>query len=318
MNTSGIAAGVAAGALLLAAGGTAGAVYLFNTVIPRQDKVRVDVSEMADMTKWEEYKKIIHPNKEWLLAQPLEHVTIKARDGITLHADYFPAEKETDKLVIGFHGYTSCGSNDFSTLSHYYHDRGYDCLIVDNRAHGKSEGDYIGFGILDRFDCISWVKYINERFNGEKKVLLHGISMGAATILMASGMDELPDTVKCIVADCGFTSPYDVFAHILKRDYHLPPFPVMNINDMLCRKKAGYGFQDFSTLDSVKKAHCPILFIHGKDDDFVPTEMSLKNYDACTSEKQLLIVENASHAASLYENIDLYENTVTEFTEKYM
>lgn len=318
MNASGIAAGVAAGALILAAGGAAGAAYLFNTVIPRQDKVRVDVSEMADMTKWEEYKKIIHPNKEWLLAQPLEHVTIKARDGITLHADYLPAEKETDKLVIGFHGYTSYGINDFSTLSHYYHDRGYDCLIVDNRAHGKSEGDYIGFGILDRFDCISWVKYINERFGGTKKVLLHGISMGAATILMASGMDELPDTVKCIVADCGFTSPYDVFAHILKRDYRLPPFPVMNINDMLCRKKAGYGFQDFSTLDSVKKAHCPILFIHGKDDDFVPTEMSIKNHDACTSEKQLLIVENASHAASLYENIDLYENTVTEFTEKYM
>ncbi|MGN0692272.1 MAG: alpha/beta hydrolase, partial [Oscillospiraceae bacterium] len=289
-----------------------------NKVIPRQDEVRVDVSEMADMTKWEEYKKIIHPNKEWLMAQPLEHVTMKARDGITLHADYLPADTETDKLVIGFHGYTSCGSNDFSTLSHYYHDRGYDCLIVDNRAHGKSEGDYIGFGILDRFDCISWVKYINERFGGAKKVLLHGISMGAATILMAAGMDELPDTVKCIVADCGFTSPYDVFAHILKRDYHLPPFPVMNINDMFCRKKAGYGFRDFSTLDSVKKAHCPILFIHGKDDDFVPTEMSLKNYEACTSEKKFLIVENASHAASLYENQKLYEDTVTEFTEKYM
>lgn len=319
MSTSGIVTGAAAvGAVLLAAGSTAGAVYLFNRVIPRQDEVRVDVSEMADMTKWEEYKKIIHPNKEWLMAQPLEHVTIKARDGITLHAYYLPAENETDKLVIGFHGYTSCGSNDFSTLSHYYHDRGYDCLIVDNRAHGKSEGDYIGFGILDRFDCISWVKYINERFNGEKKVLLHGISMGAATILMASGMDELPDTVKCIVADCGFTSPYDVFAHILKRDYHLPPFPVMNINDMLCRKKAGYGFRDFSTLDSVKKAHCPILFIHGKDDDFVPTEMSVKNFNACTSEKKLVIVENASHAASLYENKKLYEDAVTEFTDKYM
>lgn len=318
MNTSGIITGAAALGALLLVGGTAGAVYLFNTIIPRQDKVRVDLSEMADMTKWEEYKKIIHPNKEWLLAQPLEHVTVKARDGITLHADYLPAEHETDKLVIGFHGYTSCGMNDFSTLSHYYHDRGYDCLIVDNRAHGKSEGDYIGFGILDRFDCITWVKYINERFNNAKKVLLHGISMGAATILMASGMDELPDTVKCIVADCGFTSPYDVFSHILKRDYHLPPFPVMNINDALSRKKAGYGFQDYSTLDSMKTAHCPILFIHGKEDDFVPTEMSVRNFNACTSPKKLLLVENASHAASLYEEQKLYEDTVTEFTDKYL
>ncbi|MDE7293232.1 MAG: alpha/beta hydrolase [Oscillospiraceae bacterium] len=297
---------------------TAGALTLFNRVIPRQDTLRVDLNEMADMEKWEEYKKIITPNREWLTAQELEHITIKSRDGLTLHGDFLPAENETDKLAICNHGYTGKGLQDCSSIGVFFHKLGYDVLIVDHRAHGMSEGDYVGFGILDRFDCRNWIEYVDERFDKKKKIVLYGVSMGATISLMTAGLSSLSRSVRAVIADCAFTSPYDVFAHILKRDYHLPPFPVMNINDMLCRKKAGYGFSDYSTLDAVKVTAVPILFIHGREDDFVPLWMSEQNYKECRSAKEILIVDNAAHAAAYYEDKDGYEEKIKNFLGKYV
>lgn len=297
---------------------TAGAVTLFNRVIPRQDVLRVDLDEMADMAKWEEYKKVMAPNKEWLFAQELEHITIRARDGLTLHGDFLPAEYQSNKLAICGHGYTGCGLKDCVSIAVFFHRMGYNCLIVDHRAHGKSEGDYVGFGILDRFDMKAWVDCMEKRFEGNAEIVLYGVSMGATIAVMTAGLTSLSSSVKAVVSDCAFTSPYDVFAHILKRDYHLPPFPIMNINDMMCRRKAGYGFRDYSTLDAVQATGVPILFIHGRDDDFVPVWMSEKNYEMCRSPKDILIVDNAAHAASYYENKEAYEAKVKGFLEKYV
>ncbi|MBQ6795893.1 MAG: alpha/beta hydrolase [Clostridia bacterium] len=305
-------------ALIAGAGSFAGAYTLYKRVIPRQTESRVDVNEMADMSQWEEYKKIIHASKDFLTEREIEHVTISSRDDLTLHGDYFPADTESDTVVLCHHGYTSTGWDSCASIAAFFIREGYDCLLVDNRAHGKSEGDYVGFGILDRFDCLSWMHYIADRFEGKKNIILYGVSMGAATVLMASGFKKLPCNVKAIISDCAFTSPYAVFAHILKRDYHLPEFPVMNINDMLTKKTAGYGFNDYSTLEAVKKTNIPILFIHGEKDDFVPTHMSRENYEACNSPKELLIISNAGHAAAYYENAPLYEETVKEFLKKYL
>lgn len=310
-----------AAALGTAALGTAcaaGVVTLFNRVIPRQDMLRVDLDEVADMAKWEEYKKVIAPNKEWLFAQELEHITIRARDGLTLHGDFLPAEYQSNKLAICGHGYTGCGLKDCVSIAVFFHRMGYNCLIVDHRAHGKSEGDYIGFGILDRFDMKAWVDCMEKRFEGNAEIVLYGVSMGATIAVMTAGITSLSPLVKAVVADCAFTSPYDVFSHILKRDYHLPPFPIMNINDIMCRRKAGYGFRDYSTLDAVQATGVPILFIHGRDDDFVPVWMSEKNYKMCRSPKDILIVDNAAHAASYYENKEAYEAKVKGFLEKYV
>ena len=319
MNSFLAAAGIAGAAVTAGAvGATVGAATLFNRVIPRQDELKVDISEMADMKKWEEYKKIIHPNKEWLMQHPMKHITIKSRDGLTLHGDYVASDNPIGRLAITCHGYTSCGLSDCASISAFFLKKGYDCLIVDHRAHGKSEGQYIGFGILDRYDCLAWIKYAEKHFESGKNIVLYGVSMGAATVLMASGFLQFPESVKAIIADCAFTSPYDVFAHILKRDYHLPPFPIMNITDNLCRQKAGYGFSDYSTLTAMKCTHCPTLFIHGMEDNFVPTWMSRKNYEACNSPKELLLVPDAGHAASYYENVPLYEEAVSSFLDKYM
>lgn len=319
MTATAIAAAVAGTALLgTVAGFTAGAYTLFNRTIPRQDQLRVDIGEMADMDKWDEYKKFIVPNREWLEKQPLEHVTITSYDGLTLCAEYFPADTPSDKLAIINHGYTGCGMRDSTSISVFFHKLGYDCLIVDHRAHGNSEGKYIGFGILDRFDCKSWINYVDTRFNGSKKIVLFGVSMGGSIVLMTSGFTDLSASVKAVVADCAFTTPYDVFAHILKRDYHLPPFPIMNISEAMCRKKAGYGFRDYSTLDAMKTTKLPTLFFHGKEDKFVPTYMSQQNYDACRSVKELMLVENAAHAASYYENPPVYEEKIRSFLEKHV
>ena len=319
MNMAGLFGGIIGG--VFAAGTAAsfiGAKTLFDRVIPRQDEVRVNLNEMADMEQWEEYKKIITPRKQWLLQQPIEEIDITARDGIRLRGYFLPSEEPTDRLVIGLHGYTSEGLGSFASHARFFHDQGFDVLILDLRAHGKSEGDYIGFGVLDRFDCLDWISYVEKRFDSQKRILLHGTSMGAATALMTLGFEELPDSVKGVVSDCAYTSPYDVFSHILKRDYHLPPFPIMNINNAMCRKKAGYGFSDYSTLTALKQTDRPVLFIHGEADNFVPVWMSRKNAEACVSPHDLVLIPNAGHGASYYENIPLYEEAELHFIAKYI
>ncbi len=317
MKTLIIVLAVIAGLIILTVlGSLLVANILFKKVIPRQDGVKVNMDEMADAEKWQEYMKVIQPNKEFMLSLPCEHVTVSSNDGLTLHADYFPAEKESDKLVICFHGYTSARMSSCSFAA-FMHNQGYDCLLVDNRAHGDSEGEYIGFGILDRHDCISWIEYINERFDNKKQILLYGVSMGATTILMAAADEKMPENVKALVADCGFTSPYEVFTHVLKKDYKMSPFPTMNFNDMLCRKKAGYGFNEYSTVTAVQNTDKPILFIHGEDDNFVPVWMTKKNHESCVSPKDILIVPNAAHGASYYENPSLYQEKVNSFISEY-
>ncbi len=142
--------------------------------------------------------------------------------------------------------------------------------------------------------------------------------MGASTALMATGFKDLTPAVKGVVADCAFTSPYDVFAHILKRDYHMPEFPIMKINSAMCRKKAGYGFADYSTLKAMETNTRPCLFIHGSEDDFVPVWMSDKNFEACKAPKKLLKIEGAAHGVSTYQDKERYQAALKEFIDTYM
>ena len=229
-------------------------------------------------TNWEQHIDFISKRKEWLLQQKMEDVFIKSDDNLKLHATLLRS-KSNKNCVICFHGYTGKGLNDYGSIAKFYIEQGFNMLIVDERAHGDSEGTYIGFGVLDRYDVVKWVEYAIKRFENDVNIMLHGDSMGATTVLLASGLN-LPKNVKAIVADCGFTSAYDVFSHILKRDYHIPKFPIMNVTEIMTRKKAGYGYNDASTLDAVASTDIPILFVHGDKDDFVPIWMSEKNYEA--------------------------------------
>lgn len=188
-------------------------------------------------------------------------------------------------------------------------------LLVDERAHGESEGTYIGFGCLDRKDAAKWAEYAVELLGGGCEIWLHGMSMGGSTVLMASGM-KLPREVKGIISDCAFTNAWEVFSHVLKTQYHLPAFPVLNISDQMTISRAGYSLRECSAKEEVKKAKVPILFIHGDADTFVPCRMCREIYDACASEKEILIIKGAGHCESFYKDQEKYEETLTAFLEK--
>jgi len=247
---------------------------------------------------------------DFLAAAP-EDVYVKSFDGLTLHGYYLPQEGAT-KTVLFFHGYTSHALKDFSLIFPFYRKRGFNILTVDQRAHGKSEGRYMGFGVLERRDVLSWVEYINRR--SEQKILLHGISMGASTVLMASG-SPLPENVIGIAADCGFTSPYDILAHVGKQYFHLPAFPLIPLADMVCKQKAGYSFNEYSTLDAMKTNRLPVLFIHGEDDTFVPAAMSKMAYEACQAKKRLFVVKGAEHGLSYTVDPERCEKELGDFLD---
>lgn len=289
-----------------------GAAYLFNRTVVRKEDSGTG-PDMDTGTDWEPFLKMIGERKDWLVGHGLEQVSVRAHDGLRLFGRYFPAEHQPAKrLVLCAHGFMSQGLNDYSALSPFYHEMGYDMLIVDLRAHGASDGKYIGFGVLDRYDCLKWLEYIAERFGAQREVVLHGISMGASTVLMACGLG-LPSSVKAVVADCGFTSPWDVFKSVLARSYHLPAFPILNLASSICEREAGYRFDACSTLVAMEKNTVPTLFIHGAQDTFVPTWMGQTAYAACRAKKDLLVVEKANHAASYYLNPQRYEGAIYRF-----
>lgn len=288
--------------------------YFYRRTIIRSNAKTERTQNMAG-TNWELYMPFIKERKEWLLQEPMEQVSIQSKDGLKLQGTYFPDSGNSRKYVICCHGYTSKGMSDYIGLSKYYKDNGFHILLPDARAHGESEGKYIGFGCLDRWDVLEWVKYLENRFGKDIEIILHGTSMGGATVLMASGL-ALPGTVKAIVSDCAFTCAFDVFKHVLKSMYHLPAFPILQISDRMLKKDAGYGLSECNAADEVKKATVPVLFIHGDADTFVPTRMCHEIYENCISPKEILIIEGAGHAESYYKDQNAYEEKLTAFLNK--
>lgn len=301
---------------VLAAAGIGETAYFYRRTMKRGNAKVERTIKMAG-TDWSQYAPLLEERKEFMLAQEHEDVYQMSYDNLKLHATYFPAiEKDTDKkkIVICFHGYTSKGMSDYIGLSGYYLKKGYAMLLPDARAHGESEGEYIGFGCLDRKDALVWIDWVIGQLGEDVEIILHGTSMGGATVLMASGL-ELPAQVKGIVSDCAFTSPKEVFTHVLHNMYHLPAFPAIPGADILNRRLAGYGMDECNAKREVAKAKVPILFIHGTKDTFVPYHMCHEIYDCCASPKRILVIEGAAHAESYYKDTEKYEQALDEFFE---
>lgn len=294
----------------LVAAEAVGIAYFYRRTMKRS-KVKTERTMKMSGTDWEQYFPMIEKRKTFMMAQPHEDVWITSDDGLKLHGVYFPGEK-SNKAAICFHGYTSQCMSDFIGLTDYYMKRGYRMLLVDERAHGQSEGEYIGFGCKDRFDALKWIQWLIKEAGEDCRILLHGISMGGATVLMTSGL-KLPPQVKGILSDCAFTSPKEVFTHVLKTMYHLPAFPMLNIADRVNKIKAGYGLDECNAAREVRKAKVPMLLIHGDKDTFVPCEMCGRIYENCASPKQKLIVEGAGHAESYFKATDAYEKAMDSF-----
>ena len=253
----------------------------------------------------------------WLNEQSFEEYTLKsAIDGCTLCGYYLPAETASDRFVVGAHGYRSRGKREFRLMTKFYHDKGFNVLLVDHRASGESGGNRITFGMKESGDLLQWVDWVRERCPSAQ-IILHGVSMGSGTVLMLSDRKELLPNVKFIVADCGYTSVTDEFADVLK-SAHIPSRVLIAGVDAINRAVSGFSLRDISPVERVKNAVVPILFIHGKSDTFVPTQMSRENYAACTSEKALLLIDGAAHARSYPTDTAAYEAMVEKFMDKYL
>ncbi len=255
----------------------------------------------------------INESQDFFKHHPGELLVIEA-NGVELAARRYSREDPKGRIIM-FHGYRSIAEVDFSCAMDYYYAQGYELVLVDQRASGKSSGSWIGFGILERHDCLSWIRYLNAEFN-PLPTFLSGISMGCSTVLMALGL-ELPSNVKGVIADCGFTSPKEIIRHVMGKTLHLPCGLLMPGMSLFTKLFAGYSYDEYSTLEALKNNRIPILFIHGKEDHYVPHEMTLQNYEACTSEKELVLVEGAGHGTSYLQDKPRVEKALAEFFKKY-
>lgn len=253
--------------------------------------------------------------RDWVGGSEVEEVRILSDDGLRLYGEAVITDSASHKWVIAAHGYGGSHSS-MTVLASWYGVQGYNALLPDLRAWGDSEGDYIGMGWLDRKDMLRWIDWITSR-DSEAQIVLHGVSMGGATVMMTAG-EELPDQVKAVVEDCGYTSVWDIFADELDEMFHLPPFPFLYVGSGIALLEAGYNFSEASAVRQVAKARVPILFIHGANDDFVRTDMVYSVYDACSSEKELFVVKGAGHADSFRRSPANYFETVFGFLADYM
>ncbi|MDV2582452.1 alpha/beta hydrolase [Alkalibacillus haloalkaliphilus] len=255
--------------------------------------------------------------REWVNTQPFKHWELESFDGLKLKGYYLESEEVTDQTVVFAHGYLGRGRDMALYGQYYYEELGYNVLLSDLRGHGDSEGEYIGFGWHDRLDLIDWVNRVVEHQGPETEIVLHGLSMGAAAVLMASG-EDLPDQVKAIVADSGYTGVYDLFEYQMDRMYNLPSFPVLPTTSLVTKVRADYSLKEASALDQVKQAEVPILYIHGKKDAFVPTSMTEELYEATNSEAQIKLFEDAGHgeAFAIYE--EAYVEKLNDFLYRFV
>ena len=256
------------------------------------------------------YSDEILAGADWFRSRNPDRVQIRSDDGLRLTGYFLPAENAKGTLLL-VHGYRSDPFTDFGYAYPFYASLGWNILSVCQRAHSESEGKYIAFGVKERFDVRDWSLYLADRFGPEHPIALVGISMGSASVLMSLGT-QLPANVKCAIADCGFTSPYDQFVHILKGRFHLPVHPILDLADLFSRLFAGFGFKDYSTVTALQSNQLPVLFVHGEKDRFVPIKFTVENYAACNSEKRLITVPDAGHGTSYIFATELCQSAVRE------
>ena len=277
---------VLAAAVLLFAGN-----YLVDFAIVREENVEKDVAPPTEIS--EEAGNVIAENlaainaqkEAWLAGTTVEEVSITSEDGLTLKGDLFAGDEDSHRWLLGIHGYTGQRS-DTQNIASFYGEQGYHVLTPDMRAHGESEGKYIGMGWLDRKDVLQWIDFIIAR-DPQAEIILHGVSMGGATVMMVSG-EELPENVKGIVEDCGYTSVWDIFADELAYLFHLPTFPMLDAANLMSKIRAGYDFRD----------------------------MVYEVYEACQTPKELLVVEGAGHGQAYQMDPELYFTTVFDFLDR--
>lgn len=238
-------------------------------------------------------------------------VRITSYDGQVLFGHWIPAAN-AKRIIIAVHGWRSSWTQAFGMVSDGWEENDCSVLYIEQRAQSNSGGDYMGFGLIERYDCLDWVKWVVSNCDDGLPIYLCGVSMGATTVLMTAGL-ELPRQVRGIIADCGYTSPRAIWKHVANNNLHIAFGLRAAIADEILKHKFQIGSDDYSTIDALRSSTIPVLLIHGSDDHFVPVEMSYENYKACAGPKRLLIVPGADHGMSYYIEPERYEAEVKQF-----
>lgn len=261
-------------------------------------------SELSETEKW--LKEVI--NKEGC-----QKISAMTSDDFTLVAEEFFAEEESHRWVLLLHGYTGW-KEEMYPFAHWYHGQGCHVIVPDLRCQGESEGDYIGMGWTDHYDCMLWIGYILDQ-DPDAQIILHGQSMGAATALMMTG-EELPPNVSAVISDCAYTDACSMFGEKVKEWFGLPAFPLVDSACLVLQIRGGYDLRKASAIDAVAKSSVPTLFIHGSDDVMISVQMSRELYEAANCEKELLIVEGAGHAQAQDKAPETYYGTIKNFLDE--
>jgi len=224
-----------------------------------------------------------------------ESITTTSDDGLTLYGALYHPDEPSNNYIVCMHGFRS-SLNDFDCAVEFFLQEGYHVLLVHQRAHGKSEGAFITFGMKERYDCLCWCRELMHRYGNNISIVLDGISMGATTVVMASAL-ELPPTVRGVIADCGFSSPWDIVCRVAGT-MHIPSFPLLHLMRFALRLYAGFDLKELTAEEAIRNAKVPVMLIHGTEDDFVPADNSVRLHRANPEKSSLLLVEGAGHGLS--------------------
>jgi alpha-beta hydrolase superfamily lysophospholipase len=287
--------------------------YLFNMVIAKNDRSAILTAEHNRLETSPLKEKLLKEGDKWYAKIEKKDVYIKSKDGLRLHGVVIVNKKATKKWVVMCHGYAGSAEQIVAGAKAFY-EEGNNVLLLDARSCGESEGQCMGMGHYEKYDLMKWVDYLNGKYK-DIKIILFGISMGAATVMMASS--EKLDNVAGIIEDCGYSSATDEFAYQAKVMYKLPSFPALQTFSLVTRMKAGYWLKSASPIEQVKQSRVPILFIHGDSDTYVPSYMVDRLYDAARCEKEKLVIKGAGHGACFWVDSESYWGAVKGFIEKY-
>lgn len=304
-----------AGAGALAAGLGAVAVAGFRTAVVRKELTPEQEAHHLATGSWKDHLEEIDQEMAWFHARDPEEVTIRSRDGLKLRASYLEAP-DAKACMLLCHGYRSRGELDFALVLRLLYEHGCSVLVIDQRAHGRSEGKYIAYGVLERYDCQQWAWFLHAKLGGRVPIFLEGMSMGASTVMMAAEL-ALPPSVVGVIADCGYNSPWEELRHCIRYRYHLPVFPVLPLTELMCRVVAGYSLKGASAAGALANSPLPLLIIHGMDDDFVPPTMTAENYAAAAGEKRQVLVPGARHALSYLVDRERLERELLAFIDTH-
>ena len=314
----GIFCGVVAGISALGGGYFFVSQKVMNMILGRKNPKHMEQSArlVSGSDLFTEYAEEITAASLELEQTPgFEEVSVISHDGVRLVGHWHP-HPHPKRVVIALHGWRSGWSRDFGFIADFWFEQGCSVLFAEQRGQNNSGGAYMGFGMLERHDCIDWVNWVKTKTGGKDPIYLMGISMGATTVLMASGL-RLPKNVHGIIADCGFTSPHAIWKHVTEKNLHLPYLLQGVFANEWCRRRLHVGSKECSAVDALKKSTVPVLFIHGTDDKFVPVQMTFENYKACASPKRLFVVPGAQHGMSYHIDRPGYQKAVLDFWKEF-